>query len=257
MSNLSAAVKAVQGAVQKHIPDILTGAGIAGILVTTALAVRATPKALSLIEEKKKALNADKLTPVETVKTVWTCYIPSTVAGLTSAVCVIGANSVHTRRNTALAAAYSLSETVFKEYRRKVVETVGEKKEQAVRDAVAKEQVERNHVDIHNAVSAGRGRTLFFDALSKQPFLSDIETLRKAQNNLNFKMREEWYISLNDVYQEIGLRPYPYGTVGDELGWNIDREGYIEMDFSAQLTEDGTPCVVLTYRNPPVYGYRL
>lgn len=41
---------------KKHSPEILTGIGIAGMITTTVMAVRATPKALILIEEKKTNL---------------------------------------------------------------------------------------------------------------------------------------------------------------------------------------------------------
>ena len=40
----------------KHSPEILTGVGIAGMITTTVLAVKATPKALRLIDDKKMAV---------------------------------------------------------------------------------------------------------------------------------------------------------------------------------------------------------
>ncbi len=40
-------------AMKKHSPEILTGIGIAGMITTTVMAVKATPKALILLEEKK------------------------------------------------------------------------------------------------------------------------------------------------------------------------------------------------------------
>ena len=42
---------------KNHTPEILTGLGTAGMIFTTVLAVKATPKALKLIDEKKKELN--------------------------------------------------------------------------------------------------------------------------------------------------------------------------------------------------------
>ena len=69
----------VKTSVSKHSPEILTGIGIAGMITTTVLAVRATPKALKLIEEKKDELSVDKLKPIDTVKATWKCYIPATV----------------------------------------------------------------------------------------------------------------------------------------------------------------------------------
>lgn len=48
--NLKAIARSMGMALQKHSPEILTGIGIAGMITTTILAVRATPKALLLKE---------------------------------------------------------------------------------------------------------------------------------------------------------------------------------------------------------------
>ena len=127
--------------VKKHSPTILTGVGIAGMITTTILAVQATPKALRLLEEKKADISeTEKLPPIEVVKAAWKVYVPAVLTGILSTVCLIGANSVNQRRGAALAAAYSLSESALKEYREKVVETIGKKKEQAIRDDIAKDR---------------------------------------------------------------------------------------------------------------------
>ena len=102
-------------AMKKHSPEILTGIGIAGMITTTVLAVRATPKALILLEEKKKEIEDNSLAPVEVVKTVWICYVPAAVTGAVSVACLVGASSVNVRRNAALATAYTLSESALKE----------------------------------------------------------------------------------------------------------------------------------------------
>lgn len=54
--SLSSIAKSVRTAMKTHSPEILTGIGIAGMITTTVMAVRATPKALILIEEKKTNL---------------------------------------------------------------------------------------------------------------------------------------------------------------------------------------------------------
>lgn len=134
-------VKSIKLATLKHSPAILTGIGIAGMISATAMAVKATPKALMLIEAQKKAEKTEKLTIVDSAKVAWVCYIPAAITIILSSACLIGANSVNTRRNAALAAAYTLSESALKEYQGKVVETIGEKKEQIVREAVAKDKL--------------------------------------------------------------------------------------------------------------------
>lgn len=248
---IAVAIRNMQTAVKKHSPEILTGIGIAGMITTTVMAVRATPKALILIDDKKEELEADELAPKEIIQAAWVCYIPAAVTGTVSIACLIGASSVNMRRRAALATAYSLSESALKEYQEKVVETIGEKKEQSIRDAVAKDKLEKNPVSSREVIITEKGNTLCYDAVSGRYFKSDIDKLKKAENELNRRMRDEMYISLNDFYYEIGLN----GTsIGDELGWNIDN-GYIDLSFSSQLADDGTPCLVIEYCVEPRYDF--
>ena len=96
-----------------------------------------------------------------------------------------------------------------------------------------------------------KGNTLCYDSISGRYFKSDIEKIKKAENELNKKMLNEMYLSLNEFYDELGLRPT---SLGNELGWNID-DGLIDIHFSSQLSEDDQPCLVLDYCVAPRYGY--
>ena len=105
----------------KQAPVLLTVIGISSMVSSTVLAVRATPKAILLKEKAEMEKNRDisayqeaqTLTPVELVQSCWRCYTPAFIMGVFGTACLIGANSVHLRRNAALAAAYALSETSF------------------------------------------------------------------------------------------------------------------------------------------------
>ncbi len=260
--------RSVKAGLYKRSPEILTGIGIAGMITTTVLAVRATPKALILIEDEKRRINAEllaeakrnkqehcgrvnKLKPVEVIRTTWRCYIPAGITGTLSIACLIGASSVNIRRNTALAAAYSLSESAMKEYQEKVIETIGEKKEQEIQDSVAKDKMKTDPVVSKEVIFTGKGSSLCYDSISRY-FECDIETIRKAENTINKKLLNEMYVSLNDFYYEIGLRP---SDIGDDLGWNID-DGFVDLYFSSQIAEDGRPCLVINYRIAPRYDFR-
>ena len=130
-----AIVKSVRTAMKRHSLEILTGIGIAGMITTTVMAVRATPKALILIDEREKAAEFDgsdePLPNAERVKAAWRCYIPAAAVGCASVACLIGASSVNIRRNAALATAYTLSESALKEYQEKVVEATAIKRSAA------------------------------------------------------------------------------------------------------------------------------
>ena len=188
---------------KKHSPEILIGVGIAGMVTTTVIAVRSTPRALILIEKEKQrrkqeSLEDEELKIIDVVKVAWKCYIPSLVTGGVSIACIIGASSVNSRRNAALATAYTLSESTLRDYREKVIETIGDKKEKTIKDAVAKDQIEKNPVSNNEVIITDRGNTLCYDAVSGRYFRTDIDKLKKAENELNRRMRDEMYISLND-----------------------------------------------------------
>lgn len=250
--NISKIAKGIRAFVGKRSPEILTGVGIAGMITAAVMAVRATPKALMLIEDRKADSGADELTPIETAKAAWACYIPAAVTGCMSIFCLIGASAANARRNAALATAYALSESALKEYQAKVVETLGEKKERSVRDAVAKDKIGRDPVSNREVIITEKGNTLCYDVISGRYFKSDIEKLRKAANELNRTMLDEMYVSINDFYYEIGLGNTKQG---DGLGWNV-ADGLIDLQFSSQLADDGTPCLVLDYRVAPRYDYQ-
>lgn len=250
---LKRTIKSAERVLTNYSPGILTGIGIAGMIGATFMAVKATPKALYLIETKKEESEVEELTTVEIIKTCWTCYIPAALTTVLSAACLIGASTVSAKRNAALATAYSISEAALREYQEKVVEVVGEKKEKAVRDAVAKDQIERDPVTKSEVVIIdSNSNTLCYEPLSGRYFKSTIDKIKKAEIKLDRQMIQEMYVSLNDFYWEIGLD----GTdLGDKMGWNLSK-GYMDLSFSSQLADDGTPCAVIVYGIPPVYDYQ-
>lgn len=250
--SISNFVKTVGNKLSEHSPEILTGIGITGLLSTTILAVKATPKALQLIDEKKEEMNTDELTNTEVVKTCWKCYIPAAVTASVSVACLIGANSVNNKRNAVLATAYKLSESAFSEYKEKVIETIGEKKEEEVRDKIAKGRIEKNPVKNNEVIITGKGDVLCYDIVSGRYFKSDVDKIRKAENTLNKKLMNDMYCSLNEFYDLIGL---PFTQMGFELGWNVN-DSLVEIEFSTQLSEDDTPCVVIQYSVLPKCDYQ-
>ena len=266
--NVKPFVHACKVRMAKNAPTILTITGITAMASSTYWAVKATPKALALkekaeVEKNKEAgtFKGDKvnnwisLTKMEIVQTCWRCYAPAFITGVLGAACLIGANSMNLRKNAALAAAYALSETNFKEYREKTLEEVGEKKEEKIRNAVAEEKITKNPVNTSTVLETGNGDTLCYDAICGRYFKSSIEKLKSALNELNMELVQDGYVSLNQYYDLIGL---PDGILGDDLGWSInDNHSTVQLDLSAQLTKDEaqTPCMVVAFKYGPIYNY--
>ena len=243
-------------------PAILSGIAVAGVIATVTLAVRATPPSLRLIREleaEKWESNertadpdstTDALTRAEIVKSVWHLYIPAGVAGIATISCVIGANKIGARRNAALVGAYSLVDTAFREYKDEVVKQIGNVKERKVTDQVAVNQMERNPVVDSQVIITGGGEQLCYDSLTGRYFRSDVELIRRAENEINRRVVNDMYASHNEFYELLGLAPT---TIGDELGWNIDN--FIEIILTAHLAQDGVPCLAIGYVHMPRKDY--
>ena len=250
MGKMSNLINTTKGFLSKHSPEILTGIGVTGMITSTVLAVRATPKALVLLEDAKEQ-KGDELTPVETVKVAWKPYIPAVATGVVSVACIIGASTIKTKRNAALATAYALSERTLTKYREKVVETIGEKKEKEVREKVSQEQINEKPISSSQVIITPKGNTLCLDSISGRYFRSDLDKIRKSINELNRQMTYQNYISLNDLYSELGLEPIRNSSY---LGWNLE-DGLIEIEFNTCLAEDDEPCVVIDYTRGPKYDF--
>jgi hypothetical protein len=253
--NLTQIAKSVQLVIKQHQPEILTGLGIGGMITATVMAVSATPKALDLMAEIKEKHSQDtdrKAYAKDVVKKVAPVYLPATLVGGVAIGCLVGASTVNYKRNAALATAYTLSEKAMKEYQEKVVETIGAKKEQTVRSAIVQDKLDQNPVTDREVYITGKGDTLFYDIMSGRYFESDIEKVKKAVNELNHRLLREDYVSINDLYDEIGLS---FTKMGDEMGWRVDK-GLIEVEFIPKMSSDGRPCIALDYNVVPDYNYK-
>lgn len=249
--NLTQISQRVGSMARRNCPAILTGIGIACGVACTVTAVRETPKALVLLEERKADLEVEQLPPIEAIKTAGVCYIPAITFGLTSIICIVCASSMNAKRNAALATAYAISETALREYKGKVIETLGEKKEQSIRESIAKDKMDKNPVVMSEIIQTDKGNTLCYDVFSGRYFKSDMEKLRRAVNDLNEQLLNEGSVCINDFYYLIGLDET---KTGDMLGWD-SRTGQVRMDFGSQLASDGTPCIVMDFSVPPRYDY--
>lgn len=273
--NVNKYFKMATRVIKKRSPEILTGIGIAGMVTTTVLAVKATPKALELIEEEKRKQNRelldetekngqencsqiDKLKPVEVVKVAWKPYIPAVLLGTASAACLIGANSVHARRHAALYSAYKLSETALTEYKDKVKEIVPEKKVKEIKQKLADDKVDKvakkdseNKDSKPRVIVSNDGDTWFVDPFTNEPFLSTTAKVDAAINKVNRQMMDEMFASLSDLYDELGI---DHTVNSDDIGWCID-DGLIESDFSDAVVRNGKAYVVMDFLKRPEYGF--
>lgn len=236
-------------------PAILSGVAVAGTLSTAILSAKASYQAVKVIQEEQKLIDLTQPDPItlearDKAKLVWKLYIPAAAAGTITIVCIVGANTISSRRGAALATAVSLTETAFKEYKEKVVEQIGSNKEQKLRDELMQDRVQRNPAATREVIITGNGDVLCYESLTSRYFQSNMEALRKAENDINAQIIHEMYASLNDFFRHIGLGPAGFG---EEVGWNTQK--LLELQFSTVLSEDGRPCLAIGYAYTPIRDY--
>ena len=252
----------LQMGAKEHSPEIRMILGIGGMITTVIFAVKATPAALELIHEArvKKSIKKDapnhpeleKLTPVETVKAAWECYIPSAVIAGVSIYCLASSMDVSLERTAALATAYGISESAMKTYQEKVIETIGPKKEQEIRDEVAKDRLNKREMTGSEVLLIEDGKTLCYDVYTDKFFHSDMHRIKQAVIDLNFTLLQEDFVPMADFYYEIGLNDIPAVS---SFGWHID-QGQIELAYSSILNAKGEPCLSIEFRTLPRNDFR-
>lgn len=246
--DISKLIESSKKKLSDNAPEIMIGFGLAGMLTSTIMAVKATPKAMAIIEEEEDYLNRE-LTKIEKTKLVWKPYVPAALGYCASTALIIGANNVNSKRSAMFAGAYKLSEQTLATYRDKVIETIGEEKEREISDKVARDKVkEARQTSYHaNEVIYGTGQCLCYDPISGRYFNSDMDKIRKVENDLNYRLMKENMISLNEFYTELGME---CTDMGFKYGWNID-EGLIEVRFTSTITDDNKLCLVVTFARSP------
>ena len=230
---------------KRNSPYILTGMGCAGVVSTAVLAGRAAVKAndeISDINCKRLMDGYEVCSAKEKVMLTWKYFIPPVVMGATSMACIVGAQSVQTKRHAALASLYTLTEQTLKDYRENVVDLVGKNKEEKAYTKVAQDKVLENPPQENQIILTKKGDTLFKDSYSGRYFKSDIEALRRIQNELNHQLVNQMWVPINDLYTIVGLDPI---KLGEDIGWNPDE--LIEFKFIPTIFKDDEVCVVLDY----------
>ena len=237
--------------VVKNAPTILAVFGAAGVVFTAVAAGKATIKAKKILDEMPE--DADTK---EKARVIAPIMAKPFLLGAATIFCILEGDHIHVRRNAALAACYTLSQKAFDEYEQKVIETIGKKKEQKIRDSVAEDSVNKNPPP-DDLIKEGDGKILCFDKWSGRYFRTQIEKIDEALNYINFILTTEGYCSLNEWYEKLGLEGV---EAGENMGWNRDTDGLVSMEPSwavtSMLYKDKYPVRVLVFHiKPKEYFY--
>lgn len=230
---------------------ILTGLGGIGVVATSVMAVKATPKALRLMEEAQ-AEKGEELTKMEVVKVAAPVYIPSILIGTATIACVFGANILNKRHQAALMSAYALLDSSYKEYKTKVEELYGEDADENIRTEIAKDHYDKDAYEYED------NKVLFYDEYSRQYFQSTMEKVIEAEYILNRDFQYHGCACLNEFFALLGL---PQTDYGDVLGWTtafvseMQWYSWIEFYHKKVEMEDGMECYILEILTEPIPNF--
>lgn len=236
---------------KRNSSTILTCVGGAGTIATAVLAVKATPKAMKLLDHAKEEKGED-LTKVEIVKVAWKPYIPAVITGASTLACIFGANILNKRQQAALTSAYALLDNSYKEYKKKVGELYGEDADQRIREEIAKDKyVEEN-------ISVSDNKQLFYDQFSGRYFESTAADVIRAEYEMNRRLSTFSGAYLNEFYELIGL---PAVNYGDHLGWSgaeiydMCWESWLDFIHEKVIMDDGLECMIISFSIDPTFGF--
>jgi hypothetical protein len=236
---------------------LLTTVGVTGTVATAYLTGRASFKAAEIIarEEETLEVNGDgnvihEIPRIEKAKMVWRHYLPAAAVGILTVTSIVMANRISSKRIAALVIASGISDRALQEYKAKVIQKFGERKEVDIRDEIAQDKVNANPPDTRQVFVHGTGEVLCFDTLTGRYFSSTVEKIRRAENRVNYELLHYFSASLTMFYEEIGLPPTDYT---DSVGWNTDN--LLEVNLSTVMSQDEKPCIAVSFVRNPVPNY--
>lgn len=236
---------------KRNSSTILTCVGSIGVVTTAVLAVKATPKAIRLLESAEEE-KGEELTTLETVKIAGPAYIPAAITGVSTIACIFGANILSKCQQASLMSAYALIENSYKEYKNKLKVLYGDDADKEVTQEIVKDRYEDYDVSVSD------GKQLFFDYFSMRYFESTMEEVLIGENNFNKNLTLNGYASLNELYDSLGIPRVDYGY---ELGWSHEAGGafygYSWVDFEHEkITLEGDlECCIISMSHEPTADF--
>lgn len=236
---------------EKRMPEFLTATGLVLNGVSVVEAIRNTPRALDELRSAEEE-KGEELTTKEKIEAAWKCYIPTMVTGVLGAGCIIGGAVGFRKQNAALVSLYAISEGALSEYKKKMIQELGETKVKEIEQKMDQEVVNKlalpgdDDEESPNTALSLRRRDICLDTWINKPFYASEIEIREAVNELNDEINHGDFVSLNDFYFKIGQDPVDFGG---EIGWDSDI-GLIDVRISS-CVKDGRPILTMTFKNTP------
>ena len=185
-------------------------------------------------------------------------YGPSVVLGVASIGCMIGSNHILRKRNIALAAAFKAVDTSFKEYRDRVIDRFGKEMDRELRFGIKAKEIEEKVVDENGNETTVTKTVEVADPNVAHSIYSIVWCegntgwtrnaelnkvfLIQTQNAANDKLRLNGILTLNEVYDMLGVQRTAYGQIAGWVYTEDDSIGDGFVDFGIFNTDDPKAC---------------
>ena len=251
--------------IKKHSPEIFMVAGVVGTVASTVMACKATTKVDSILKETKEKIdiihegveagniNGEEYTQEDSKKDltiVYTqtgvklvkLYAPAVALGAVSIAGIVTGHHILKKRNIALAAAYTVVDKSFKNYRKNVVERFGQEIDKELRYDIKAKEMEEIVVD-ENGNQTIEKTIVNVPGLNASPYAKffdegcpawqkdanyNLMFIRNQQNYANDILRTRGHLFLNEVYDMLGIPRTPEGQI---VGWIYDEKNPIGDNY--------------------------
>lgn len=236
---------------KKHGSTILTILGAAGTIATAYLSAKGASKAARKLDSTDEST-----TMAEKVQLVWKDYIPASVIGIGSIICIFGANVISERSQATLMAAYTMLDQSYRQYRNSANSVYGDGADAKIQAQMATNSyVYENGCMIYDPdLDAASDKILCYDMISRRYFTSTFAAVLNAEYHINRNLQVKGEVSLNEFYEFLGLDLVEFGDV---VWWDIcemrDREVvWLDFENSIAKMDDGMECCIVFPRLNPV-----
>ena len=174
-------------------------------------------------------------------------YGPSVALGVASIGCMVGSNRILRKRNIALAAAFKAVDTSFKEYRGRVIDRFGKEMDRELRFGIKAKEIEETVVDENGNETTVTKTVEVADPNVAHSIYSVVWCegntgwtrnaelnkvfLIQTQNAANDKLRLNGILTLNEVYDMLGVPRTAYGQIAGWVYTEDDSVGDSYVDF--------------------------
>lgn len=246
-----------------HSAALYTAVGVSSGLGAIISGIAVTPENTRRLDnerDERARIGAPEMTFWEKARMIGPSYIPCVLLFGTSATCFILNTLREERKIATLAGLYSMSEKSFEEYRDKVKDMFGERKESKVRDEVAADHAKNASNRAQMVVMTGHGTYPVLIDKANILMYSSIQRISEVKADIVKELNGCMYMSLEEVLGKLDapMRKYDTGEYiinFSEIGWNVEDD--FDFFYTYAGGDNGEPTLVLNWSVPPHEDFRV